>query len=337
MNDSTGNWPKWFSGVLNVVSGVAQAALGAALGATVGWTGIGAVAAAALIANGAATTVQGIGQVVNTITQTNTLREDNLIRTGAQHLGYAVGGDTGATVAGMAYDVAIFAAALYTPPVHVPAATSTPVGGACFAAGTVVLTSTGYVAIECIRAGDLVWAENPETGERMLKRVIQTFINEADKLIRICINGEEIITTSEHPFFVRGRGWVMAADLHKGDLLVMQNGDAVAIQSMYCECLDIPLDVYNFEVADFHTYYVGENSVLVHNICGMRNTPDQDAVIQLANEFKNGVSRSVANIFFDWAKEYGLKAHYPMIHPNRSGIWSTVEHIKIFNLHIPIK
>ena len=25
--------------------------------------------------------------------------------------------------------------------------------------------------------------------------------------------------------------------------------------------------VYNFEVQDFHTYYVGKNSVLVHNDC----------------------------------------------------------------------
>ena len=27
------------------------------------------------------------------------------------------------------------------------------------------------------------------------------------------------------------------------------------------------MTVYNFEVEDFHTYYVGESSVLVHNAC----------------------------------------------------------------------
>ena len=32
-----------------------------------------------------------------------------------------------------------------------------------------------------------------------------------------------------------------------------------------------PETTYNFEVAEFHTYYVGENEVLVHNTCGNRN------------------------------------------------------------------
>ena len=113
-SDGSGNWPKWLSGVLNVVGGTLQAAAGAALGATVGWTGIGAVAAAALVVNGAATVTQGIGQIVNSVTQTNTLREDNIVRTGVQSVGRAIGGDTGAVIAEMAYDTAILAASLYT-------------------------------------------------------------------------------------------------------------------------------------------------------------------------------------------------------------------------------
>ena len=31
------------------------------------------------------------------------------------------------------------------------------------------------------------------------------------------------------------------------------------------EILEEPVTVYNFQVADFHTYYVGQNGVLVHN------------------------------------------------------------------------
>ena len=37
---------------------------------------------------------------------------------------------------------------------------------------------TGYVTIENIKAGDLVWAHDPETGETALKPVVQTFRNE---------------------------------------------------------------------------------------------------------------------------------------------------------------
>ena len=38
------------------------------------------------------------------------------------------------------------------------------------------------------------------------------------------------------------------------------------------EELEVEEETYNFEVEDFHTYYVGENSVLVHNICTKTNT-----------------------------------------------------------------
>lgn len=39
----------------------------------------------------------------------------------------------------------------------------------------------------------------------------------------------------------------------------------MAVEKVKLELLNIPVTVYNFEVEDFHTYYVGENSILVHN------------------------------------------------------------------------
>ena len=74
-SDSAGTWPKWLTGAWNVVSGTLQAAAGAALGVTLGWTGVGAVAAGFLMVNGAATTTQGIGQIVNDVTQSNVLQK----------------------------------------------------------------------------------------------------------------------------------------------------------------------------------------------------------------------------------------------------------------------
>lgn len=269
MSDDTGNWPKWLSGALNIVSGTLQAAAGAALGATVGWTGIGAVVAGFLVVNGAATVTQGIGQVVNSITQSNSMREDNIIRTGVQHIGGAIGGDTGRAVAGALYDVAVVAAASSVPNITASSAipTTTPVSGACFVAGTAILTSTGLEAIEDICAGDLVWSENPDTGERSIKEVVQVFVRETYELIHIFVNGEEIITTPEHPFFVYGLGWTPAEKLNRGNILTLQNGDFAIIKEVQYEHLKSPTIVYNFEVADFHTYYVGANSVLVHNMC----------------------------------------------------------------------
>ena len=55
---------------------------------------------------------------------------------------------------------------------------------------------------ENIKNGDYVLAENPETGEKGLKRVARTFVNETDELIHVYVGGEQIVTTPEHPFYV---------------------------------------------------------------------------------------------------------------------------------------
>ena len=99
MNDPTGEWPEWLSGALNVVGGTMQVAAGAALGATVSWTGFGTVAAGFLIVNGTATASQGIGQILNDVTNSKVMREDNIVRTGVQEVGRAIVGDTGAKIA----------------------------------------------------------------------------------------------------------------------------------------------------------------------------------------------------------------------------------------------
>ena len=138
----------------------------------------------------------------------------------------------------------------------------------CFIAGTVVLTEDGNVPIEEVEEGDYVYAENPETGEKGLKRVVQTFINESDELIHIHVNKEEIVATPLHPFYVIEKGWIWAVDLRAGDILVLQNGEYVIVELVQHEILEAPIAVYNFEVEDFHTYYVGESLVLVHNMCG---------------------------------------------------------------------
>lgn len=58
---------------------------------------------------------------------------------------------------------------------------------------------------------------NPDTGEAALKEVVQTFVNETNGLVHIKVNGEEIITTPAHPFYVPQKGWTDAIQLRAGD------------------------------------------------------------------------------------------------------------------------
>ena len=162
----------------------------------------------------------------------------------------------------------------------------------CFVAGTTVVTSVGYRAIEDICAGDEVWAEDPETGEKALKEVVQTFVNETKELVHVFVDGEEIVATPEHPFYVSQKGWVSACELRVGDILVSVNGKYVIVEKIQHEILEKPITVYNFEVEDFHTYYVGKNSILVHNVCGTQNALPKNGIkvnssdaLDLADDF----------------------------------------------------
>ena len=137
----------------------------------------------------------------------------------------------------------------------------------CFVAGTLVTTEDGQKPIEEIEVGDKVLSENELTGEVAVKTVTETYVNETDELIHIGVNGETISATPSHPFYVNKFGWTLAGSLRAGDVLVLSNGELVTVEWVQHEILESPIKVYNFEVEDFHTYFVGENSVLVHNDC----------------------------------------------------------------------
>ena len=137
----------------------------------------------------------------------------------------------------------------------------------CFTAGTKIHTKDGFKAIETIKAGDYVWSENPETHEKALKKVKKIFVREKDSVVRLSINGEAIETTNEHPFYVEGHGWTNASDLKAGDKVRLEDGTTGTVEKAKHVALDTPVTVYNFEVEDFHTYYVSEQKVLVHNTC----------------------------------------------------------------------
>ena len=69
---------------------------------------------------------------------------------------------------------------------------------------------------------------------------------------------------------MENRGFVGASDLKTGDKVRLQSGETAVVDSVEEIQLEQPIKVYNFEVEDFHTYYVSEQQVLVHNTCAAK-------------------------------------------------------------------
>lgn len=143
---------------------------------------------------------------------------------------------------------------------------------ACFVAGTPVETRDGLRAIDRLAIGDQVLSRHEETGEIAYRTVVRTIVIEDKQIYRLVVadeagNRETIRTTDEHPFWIAGHGWVRAADLREGDPLLTPSGEhRVVVSLVEEEGLET---VHNIEVDEFHTYFVGELRIFVHNAdCG---------------------------------------------------------------------
>ncbi|WP_311295133.1 polymorphic toxin-type HINT domain-containing protein [Paenibacillus sp. MER TA 81-3] len=132
----------------------------------------------------------------------------------------------------------------------------------CFTAGTKVLID-GEKNIEDIQVGDKVLSKNEETGDVAYKEVTATFNHETDEIYKIHVGDQTIESTFNHPFWVDGKGWTFVKDLKVGDLLVQSDGHTLKINSIELEHKQVT--VYNMTVDDFHTYFVSDLGIWVHN------------------------------------------------------------------------
>jgi hypothetical protein len=133
----------------------------------------------------------------------------------------------------------------------------------CFVAGTPVWTPTGLRPIEELKIGDYVLAQHPETGELTYKVVISPSYRRSAPIIRLQLSDEEIQSSGGHLFWVADLGWQRARTLAAGDELASV-GRVLPLLAAEATTAEAPM--YNLVVADFHTYFVGRNRVLVHDI-----------------------------------------------------------------------
>jgi hypothetical protein len=165
----------------------------------------------------------------------------------------------------------------------------------CFVAGTKVHTAQGLRNIEDIVAGDQVLSRDPKTGAQGFKAVRQTVVTHPTRLYHVWYRGREarshgdraaassadadaegegdgepseLVSTGEHPYFVVGReAFTPASELTAGDLLGLADGRTAEVVEIRIEdATGDAFTTYNFEVEDFHTYFVGQEGVWVHNL-----------------------------------------------------------------------
>jgi len=131
----------------------------------------------------------------------------------------------------------------------------------CFGAGTPVQTITGLKPIETVQVGDRILTQNPTNGQLTYQPVVGIYHNKPNQTLRVRLGREDVVATGIHRFWKVGRGWVMARDLNPGDDLRTVGGTA-RVESVETDKVQ---PVFNLEVADGQSFFVGGTGVLVHD------------------------------------------------------------------------
>lgn len=192
--------------------------------------------------------------------------------------------------------------------------------GQCFAAGTQVLTATGDRAIETIEVGDQVWSRDEQTGAMALRTVLQTFVTESAPVLQLELRGalysESLTVTPNHPVWVEERGWVAAGELGETELLWSPEG---ALAAHAGASWGARAKVYNFEVDEYHTYFVGTQHAWVHNApaedCGNAQAPGPNGAPQDYLDYalrQQGLETAPASLKQKWEDneyKYEVRVH----------------------------
>ncbi len=132
----------------------------------------------------------------------------------------------------------------------------------CLVPGTLIQTNFGLRPIESLCIGDVVIAQNVESGKLAEKVILETTLREPTEITRIQTDAEDILATLGHRWFVPGEGWLMTADLEVDMQLHTATGTA-RINAI--ETQQEQKSTHNLVVDDFHTYFVGQSRLLSYD------------------------------------------------------------------------
>ena len=93
--------------------------------------------------------------------------------------------------------------------------------------------------------------------------------------------------------------------IEEGDKVVLQSGDKSTVEKIDKVVYNELITVYNFEVEDFHTYFVSDASVLVHNTATCESNKKNSKPNQI-HHFATNKSSKYTKYFNNIASKYRL-------------------------------
>ena len=103
--------------------------------------------------------------------------------------------------------------------------------------------------------------EDITNGALSYKPILVVHRNPPSPTFRVKLQGQAIVASHFHRFWVAGQGWVMARDLKSGDP-IRTLGGVSPVESIESDAIQL---VYNLDVADTADYFAGSSAALVHD------------------------------------------------------------------------
>jgi hypothetical protein len=150
-----------------------------------------------------------------------------------------------------------------------------------FIAGTLICTVSGAVPIEQIQPGDWVYSAHERTGEMALRPVMELYRNVVPEIWTVAYDHDHdhdpatpdatLDCTPGHPFWSEdAQAFISASDLSAGSRVRLITGESARVSAVHPRRgppTGRGTTVYNFAVAEHHTYFAGDGGVWVHNLC----------------------------------------------------------------------
>lgn len=189
-------------------------------------------------------------------------------------------------------------------------------------------------------------SKDVKTGIETYKKVLTVYKKTTNELYVINVDGKSVTTTSSHLFMMSTGLWKSAKNIQMGDKIVDADGNLRDVKNVQIDELKDYTRIYNLEVEDYHTYFVGDDELWVHNNCFKTPTSElrriwkeftgTDSINEihhgLPEEFKvwfkgRGLDVNNAEYFFDLPEDVHRLKIGDGIHTNNSPLgknWNTV-------------